>query len=91
MRLAILLPLPTENISQLQTKSGHESLLVDRWQKIERRVCSPDSLVGDVSVERSGLQASVPEQHLDSANVGACFKQMSREAVSKRPQRDWLG
>ena len=56
--------------------------------KIERRVCSSDSLAGDVSVERGGLQAPVTKQHLYSADVCAGFKQMSREAVSKCAQRD---
>ena len=81
----------TEDISQLQTCPGHESLPVDCRKKVERRVRSPDSLVGDVSVKRRGLKAAVTKQHLDRANVGTRFQQMSREAVSKGAQSDGLG
>ena len=43
-----------------------------------------------MQIDRRFFQVAMTEQHLDGAQVGAGFQQMSREAVSKRMGMDML-
>jgi len=44
-----------------------------------------------MQVLRGAVEATVPEQHLDGANVSAQIKQMGREGMTKAMWRDALG
>ena len=46
-----------------------------------------EALAGDVRVHLSGLNALMPEQELDRADVGAAVDEMGREAVPERVRR----
>src|SRR6516165_2858108 len=57
-------------------------------QAIKRALDLGDQPGGNAGVAGRRLQLLVTEQRLDHANVGAALKQMGREAVAKRMQRE---
>ena len=57
-------------------------------QAIERALDLGDQPGGNAGVARRRLQLLVSEQRLNHANVRAALKQMGREAVAKRMQRE---
>src|SRR5882724_3029443 len=61
-----------------------------RGEMLERAGDLAERLEGDAGVERRRIELLVPEQHLDHPDVGLLLKQVGREAVPQRAQRDGL-
>src|SRR5246127_2897412 len=91
-----------ENVRDLQSWSSHGrglrrrrllgvppgTLAARHAQAIERAFDLGDQPGGNAGVAGRRLQLLVPEQRLNHANVRAALKQMGREAVAKRMQRE---
>ena len=66
-----------------------------RWQgmgqEIQGAAGSADLGGGQAQIARRGRKTSMPQQELDSAQIGAVLEQVAREGVSQAVGRDWLG
>ena len=95
-------PVAAEDIRDLQRWTGHRrsrlggrrvfpalvGLPLSLGQQIEWALDLGNHAGCNTRVARGGVQFVMTQQRLNHANVRAAFKQMGREAVAKRMQRE---
>src|SRR5215469_11598934 len=77
-----------EDIRHFELWTRHYRVSVRRGR--ERALDLPDEVDGNAGIARGRLDVPMPEQVLDDPNVDALFKQVGRETVSQRVDRNRL-
>ena len=88
------LPCTANDVGHLQRWPAHASLRLfffsaDR-ECIQRTAGGAEMPPGEMQVDRGFLQVAMPQQHLDGAQVGTGFEQMSGKAVAQSVGMDVL-